>query len=360
MSETRDLRKAFVVDAAPPPKPGVRPPPVRVVPTDSEATAAAPPPRTAHRVARRATRTPLPSSRLTPVRLLVAVLVVLLVAVAALDAYRFLAGAFADSLLLGVTFSMLFAALLGAAGWAVVQLRAEIRTIARTDGLRAQGKRVLRGGDGLELAAQDYIGAVRAHYAGDAAMQERLEEFDAGLDSSLQGRLQVERLSCEVFRDLDARAFGTVVRRSQQAALLAALSRVPLADFLISLWRSLALVREVAGIYGGRPGATGLLRLWRDVLYNLVYAEVSELAADAVSQVVGESATTRLSAQVAQGVGMGILIGRLGLEAIKVCRPVPFTGREAQQPRLRVLVEGLKQLVKSGFAKPEPTAATSS
>jgi uncharacterized membrane protein YcjF (UPF0283 family) len=59
-------------------------------------------------------------------------------------------------------------------------------------------------------------------------------------------------------------------------------------------------------------------------------------------------------------VGTGILIGRLGLEAIKVCRPVPFTGREAQQPRLRVLVDGLRQLVKSGFSKPEPAATSSS
>lgn len=360
MSETRDLRKAFVVDAAPPPKPAVHPAPVRVVPTEPEERATASPIRTAHRAVRRARGAAPPASRVTPVRLLVAVLVALLAAVALLDASRFLAGAFADSLLLGTLLSLLFAALLGAAGWAVAQLRADLQAIARTDALRAQGKKILRGGDGLELAAQDYIAALRTHYAGDAAMRERLEELDAGLDSSLQGRLQVERLSVEAFRDVDARAFGTVVRRAQQTALLAALSRIPLADFLISLWRSLALVREIAGIYGGRPGTTGLLRLWRGVLYNLVYAEVSELAADVVSQVVGESATTRLSAQAAQGVGMGILIGRLGLEAIKLCRPVPFTGREAQQPRLRVLVEGLKQLVKSGFSKPEPTATASS
>lgn len=356
MSETRDLRKAFVVDAAPPPKPAARPAPPRLMPPEGGQGPAAAPARTAFRAARRARRAAPPVRGLSPVRLLVLALVVLLVAVAALDAYRFLAGAYADSLLLGALFSVMFAALLGAAGWTVVQLRADLQAIARTDGLRAQGKKILRGGDGLELAAQDYIAALKAHYAGDAAMQERLEEFDAGLDSSLQGRLQIEHLSSEVYRDIDARAFGAVVRRSQQAALLAALSRIPLADFLISLWRSLALVREIAGIYGGRPGATGLFRLWRGVLYNLVYAEVSELAADALSQVLGESAATRLSMQAAQGVGMGILIGRLGLEAIRVCRPVPFTGREAQQPRLKILVEGLKHLVKAGFSKTEPAA----
>lgn len=360
MSETRDLRKAFVVDAAPAPKPTVHPAPVRVLAPDAEERPAPAPRRVAHRAERRARGASPPGSRVTPVRLLVAVLVALLAAVALLDAYRYLTGAFADSLLLGTLLSLMFAALFGAAGWAVMQLRTDLQTIARTDALRAQGRKILRGGDGLELAAQDYVTALRSHYEGDAAMRERLEELDAGLDSSLQGRLQVERLSVEVFREADARAFGTVVRRSQQAALLAALSRIPLADFLISLWRSLALVREIAGIYGGRPGTTGLLRLWRGVLYNLVYAEVSELAADVVSQVLGESATTRLSAQAAQGVGTGILIGRLGLEAIKVCRPVPFTGREAQQPRLRVLVDGLRQLVKSGFSKPEPAATSSS
>jgi uncharacterized membrane protein YcjF (UPF0283 family) len=48
---------------------------------------------------------------------------------------------------------------------------------------------------------------------------------------------------------------------------------------------------------------------------------------------------------------MGLLIGRLGHEAIRACRPLPFTGREPVQPSLKGLGEGMLQLLRSGLTK---------
>ncbi len=290
----------------------------------------------------------------SPGRILLAALAALFAAAGLFDAWRLLAAAFAESALLGTLFTALFGALAGAAGWTAWAVRQDLARLRSADALRAQAARILASGEGLELPTEDYLAALVAHYAGDARIATPLERFLDDVDSSLPAQWQLERLSVEVFAPLDRVAFDTVKRHAQQAALLAMLSRVHFADFLIALWRSLALVRQIARTYGARPGTLGTARLWRGVLRNVVYAEVSEVAADTLGQVLGGGVAAKFSAQAAQGLGMGLLIGRLGLEAIRACRPLPFTGREATQPSLKVLGEGMLQLVKGRPAKGPP------
>lgn len=287
----------------------------------------------------------------SPGRVLLVALAALIGAAGLFDAWGLLAAAFAESALLGTLFTALFGALAGAAGWTAWAVRQDLARLRSTDALRAQAVRILASGEGLELPAEDYLAALATHYAGDARVASPLERFLDDVDSSLPAQWQLERLSVEVFAPLDRVAFDTVKRHAQQTALLAMLSRVHFADFLIALWRSLALVRQIARTYGARPGALGTARLWRGVLRNVLYAEVSEVAADTLGQVLGGGVAAKFSAQAAQGVGMGLLIGRLGLEAIRACRPLPFTGREAAQPSLKVLGEAMMQLVLKTGAK---------
>ena len=356
MSESRDLRRAFIVDDAKavPPTTGERreePLPTRaveaveVLPDDLEAADAT----AATGVASRPVR-----CRLTPLRLFLGAVVAALVLAAAVDAWRFLAEAFASSATLGVVFTILFALVIAAAIWTLVATRRDLRELAEVDRLREHAQTILDGGDELDLAAPELVAALTQHYQEHPQLRTALEEYQDRVDSSLPARWQVEQLSSQVFAQMDRVAFDTVKRHSQQAALLAMLSRVPLVDFLIALWRSVALVRQIARTYGARPGTAGLWRLWRGVLGNVVYANVSEVAADTLSQVLGGGVAAKISGQAAQGLGMGLLIGRLGLEAIRACRPLPFTGLEATRPSLRVLGEGMLQLVKSGLTKTPP------
>lgn len=290
----------------------------------------------------------------SPGRVLIVAFGALLLAVGTFDVYRLLAAAFAESMPLGTLFALLVGALAGAAGWTGYAMRQDLRRLQSADALRAQAQRMLASDDGLDLPMEDYLSALQAHYEGDARIAPRLGTFCDDVDSSVPARWQLERLSVDVFGPLDRIAFDTVKRHSQQAALLAMLSRIHLADFLIALWRSLALVRQIARTYGARPGTLGTARLWRGVLRNVVYAEVSEVAADTLGQVLGGGVAAKFSAQAAQGLGMGLLIGRLGLEAIRACRPLPFTGREAIRPSLKVLGEGMLRLVKGGPAQGPP------
>jgi putative membrane protein len=290
----------------------------------------------------------------SPGRVLLAALGALLAAAGLFDAWRLVAAAFAESALLGTLFTALFGALAGAAGWTAYGVRQDLARLASADALREQATGILADGEGLGLAVEDYLAALQAHYAADDRVAVPLERFRDDVDGSLPAQWQLERLSTEVFGPLDKVAFDTVNRHAQQAALLAMLTRIHFADFLIALWRSLALVRQIARTYGARPGTLGTARLWRGVLRNVVYAEVSEIAADTLGQVLGGGVAAKFSAQAAQGLGMGMLIGRLGLEAIRACRPLPFTGREVTQPSLKVLGEGMLRLVRGGVTKPPP------
>jgi putative membrane protein len=355
VSEPRDLRRAFVVEEAKPVLPPTGPcvesaPPIRAV--EAQAHIEEPDMPTADLAATGAA-TPT-RRRLTPLRLLGGAALGLLVSAAVVDAWRFLDQAFATSVTLGSFFALLFALLIGAVGWTAFAMRRDLRTLAEVGELRQRARTILDGGDELDLAAPEFVAALARHYAGQPQFVAALESFQDRVDSSMPARWQLEQVSREVLAPLDQAAFATVKRHSQQAALLAMLSRVPLADFLIALWRSLVIVRQVARTYGARPGTAGTWRLWRGVLRNVLYAEVSEVAADTLSQVLGGGVAAKVSVQAAQGLGMGLLIGRLGLEAIRACRPMPFTGREATQPSLKVLGEGMLQLVKSGLTRPPP------
>jgi len=357
MSAPRDYRRAFIVEDAQPVLPPTGPRvessvPIRAV--EGEAVGAVSTETTERALAIAAAR-PRRRLRITPLRLLGSSALALLVAAMGVDAWRFLEATYAASLTLGLLFTLLFGLLLGAVGWTGLAIRRDLRELAEVDELRDRAQAILDGGDELDLAAPELVAPLGRHYVRHSQLGPALETFQDRVDSSLPARWQVEQLSRQVFAALDQVAFDTVKRHSQQAALLAMLSRLPLVDFLIALWRSLALVRQIARTYGARPGAAGLWRLWRAVLRNVVYAPVGEVAADTLSQVLGGGVAARISGQAAQGLGTGLLIGRLGLEAIRACRPLPFTGREATQPSLKVLGEGMLQLLKGSLTKPGPS-----
>ena len=354
MSAPRDYRRAFIVEDGPRASPSAGPRPEPALPTravEAVEVGAVATEDTEHALAIATTR-PRWRWRLTPLRLLAGSTLTLLLAALLVDAWHFLAAAFAGSVTLGLAFTLLFGMLVGAVVWTAAAIRQDLRTLAEVDRLRERARSILDGGDELDLAAPDLVAALARHYAGHPQLGPVLDTFEDRVDSSLPARWQVEQLSTQVFAPLDQVAFAMVKRHAQQAALLAMLTRLPLIDLLIALWRSLALVRQVARTYGGRPGTVGMWRLWRGVLRNVVFAPVSEVAADTLSQVLGGGVAARISGQAAQGLGMGLLIGRLGLEAIRACRPLPFTGREATQPSLKVLGEGMLQLVKSSLTKP--------
>lgn len=153
--------------------------------------------------------------------------------------------------------------------------------------------------------------------------------------------------------DILAKVDQTAVRRirkwSLEAAALVAISPSSLADMLLLLWRNQRMISELSQLYGVKLGYWSRIKLWRQILTNLAYAGVSELIVDMGSQWLSTELVARLSARAAQGVGAGLLTARLGLQTIRLVRPLPYV--YTQKPSLL----SMQKLLIKDLAKQFPT-----
>jgi putative membrane protein len=97
------------------------------------------------------------------------------------------------------------------------------------------------------------------------------------------------------------------------------------------------MLRQVATVYGARPGMIGLFKLAGMVISHIAITGGIAIGDDLVQQMIGQRLTAKLSARLGEGIFNGALTARIGLAAIDVCRPLPFI--EAKRPRLRDLVK---------------------
>jgi len=123
---------------------------------------------------------------------------------------------------------------------------------------------------------------------------------------------------------LDQEARRLVSAAAKRVSLVTAVSPRALVDMAFVLVTALGLVRRLAVLYGGRPGALGLLRLLKQVVSHLTVTGGIAVGDSVIQQVIGHGVTARLSARLGEGVLNGLLTARLGLAAIEVTRPLPF------------------------------------
>ncbi|PTM42331.1 TIGR01620 family protein [Bosea sp. 124] len=131
---------------------------------------------------------------------------------------------------------------------------------------------------------------------------------------------------------LDAAAQAQIAQAARRVSLVTAVSPRALIDVVFVLVACARLLRAIAGIYAGRPGTLGLIRLARQVLGHLVVTGGIAAGDAVIQQVVGQGLAARLSAKLGEGVLNGLLTARIGLAALAVCRPLPFV--EATPPTL--------------------------
>ncbi|ELI6447288.1 TIGR01620 family protein [Photobacterium damselae subsp. damselae] len=130
----------------------------------------------------------------------------------------------------------------------------------------------------------------------------------------------------------DKMARQLVARYSSEAAVMVALSPLAIADMLLVAWRNFRLIEQVSNVYGVELGYWSRIRLVKLVLANMAFAGASEIATDIGTEVLSMDLAGRMSTRVAQGVGIGLLTGRLGLKAITLMRPLPW--QPGEQPKL--------------------------
>jgi putative membrane protein len=129
----------------------------------------------------------------------------------------------------------------------------------------------------------------------------------------------------ELMTPLDQEARRLVSSAAQRVSIVTAVSPRALVDVLFVFAVSLRLIRQLARLYGGRPGTLGMIRLMRHVIAHLAITGGMAASDSLVQQVLGHGIAAKLSQRLGEGVLNGLLTARLGLAAIEVTRPLPFT-----------------------------------
>lgn len=143
----------------------------------------------------------------------------------------------------------------------------------------------------------------------------------------------------ELMTPLDTEARRLVSVAAQRVSIVTAVSPRALIDVLFVFVASLRLIRQLARLYGGRPGALGMIRLLRHVIAHLAITGGMAASDSLVQQMLGHGIAAKLSQRLGEGMLNGLLTARLGLAAIDVTRPLPFAA--LPQPKLSDLATDL-------------------
>lgn len=250
--------------------------------------------------------------------------------------------AFATSLALGVLVALLVATAGGAALALLVNELRSLRRLRRIDAMRMDADRIVA--DPREGQAASFAGAVASLYAGRTDLAPSLARMRDQVTDAHDDAEIVRLLDREVLKPLDRTAYQLVLRASRDTAVATALSPAAVFDLAVVLWRNLKLVREVAALYGARPGYVGSLRLLRRMLANIAVAGVAESAHHVAVEALGGTLVAAVSARMGQGVINGLLTARIGLTAMHLCRPIAFAPED--RPSLNRIRKELLSLPK--------------
>ena len=147
-----------------------------------------------------------------------------------------------------------------------------------------------------------------------------------------------------VMLPLDERARTLTAAAARRVALVTAVSPRALVDLLFVLYESLKLGRDIARLYGARPGLAGSLRLMGAILSHLAVTGGLVLTDGVVEQLLGQGVAARLSAKLGEGVVNALMTVRVGLAAARVLRPLPYA--EGQPPGVRDFLPELANVLK--------------
>jgi putative membrane protein len=128
----------------------------------------------------------------------------------------------------------------------------------------------------------------------------------------------------ELMTPLDQEARRLISSAAQRVSIVTAVSPNAAIDMLFVLAAALRLVRQLALLYGGRPGTLGLARLMRHVVAHLAVTGGVAASDSLIQQMLGHGIAAKVSARLGEGLVNGLLTARLGLAAVEVTRPLPF------------------------------------
>ncbi|WP_251359286.1 YcjF family protein [Kangiella sp. TOML190] len=267
----------------------------------------------------------------------------LVVAGATYEAWQFIQASFSINPLLGWGVTALTALTLVAGVGALIKGRIKSRRLKRRLKLQKQLEALEASdsyGQSLGLLEQ-----INDEIIQEVDISQALANFEQQKSYSHNDKELLQIYSNQVLSGLDRLAMDAISKHASESAVMVALSPLAAADMALVAWRSSKMLQEISRIYGCPQNVFGRFGLTKQVATNLMLAGASELVADAGVELLGKSLTATISGKVAQGIGVGILIARLGIQTMKLCRPMQFD--EDSQPRLSQLRKLISERVLS-------------
>jgi len=157
-----------------------------------------------------------------------------------------------------------------------------------------------------------------------ARRPELVQQFHHRIDGQSDSEAIVRQFRAVVLAPLDQEARRAIRRETLVTLGAAAASPHPALDAVIVAWRSVAMVRRVAEIYGLRPSGLATIRLARAAVISTATAMAADPAGDMLAEALGGGFADKIAGKVAEGSIVGLRALRFGMRAMEVCRPLSF------------------------------------
>ena len=176
-------------------------------------------------------------------------------------------------------------------------------------------------------AAQLALRHLRRLYAGRPELAAGLADLARHERDIMDPADRIRIAERDIVSRLDETAGRIITRSARRVTLTTAVMPAAALDILFVAAFNFRMLRDLATLYGGRPGIIGTLRLARMVLSHLAVTGGLALTDNIFQHVLGRGLLGRLSARFGEGAVNGIMTARIGLAALDICRPLPFITR---------------------------------
>lgn len=262
------------------------------------------------------------------------VLLALIVFVSGVAAYDFLAGLLTRSPVLAAAALALFGLFLVICFAIILKEVAALARLRKMDRYHREAERIRASGNLEE--ARSFARSLIGFYANREDVTWGAAGLQTTVDESFDAETVLRAAEDQLLAPLDAMAQREVEAAARQVATVTALVPLAFADVVAALTSNLRMIRQIAQIYGGRAGTLGSWRLTRAVITHLVATGAVAIGDDLLGSVGGGHLLARISRRFGEGLVNGALTARVGVAAMEVCRPLPFSPEK--RPRVSALV----------------------
>jgi len=150
----------------------------------------------------------------------------------------------------------------------------------------------------------------------------------------------VTSLSDNYFTQLDKEALRVIKQESLATAGMVAVSQVAVIDSLVVTWKTLKMVNQINNIYGISLTRLGQWKLFVRLVKATVFSAGSQKAINITASMTDAIPGVKAVGSLVQGLGIGIYVARIGVEAMKHNRPIAFKEDEVQ--KINLISDGIK------------------